>query len=236
MVIETDLSIDQEILSLLEHLGIEKAHFGARIPRDWLPLVTTHPEAVASLSLLCPRSIDPGALTILDSRLLVIAGDQGDEAGAVGRSMENLPHATAVALENYSPSNETDLVADRALEIGDAMLDFLSRANQEQMVKSISPAAGDGQSGGILYRIQGSGPPLVLMPLAYSPSQWDQLLDRLSQSYCTITLGGPRVGSIFSLETRALGGYLSAVERVVEETDLQPGERSLSYRPFLGWH
>jgi len=226
-VIETDLSIDQEILSLLEHLGIEKAHFGARIPRDWQSLVTTHPEAVASLSLLCPRSVDPGTLAILDSRLLVIAGDQGDDAGAVGRGMENLPYATAVALENYSPGNETDLVADRAQEIGDAMVDFLGRANQEQMVQPVSLGEVDGQWGGILYRVQGSGPPLVLMPLQYSPSQWDELLDRLSQSYCTITLGGPRVGSVFNLETRALGGYLSAVQRVVEETDLQPGERVL---------
>ena len=90
-MIETDLSIEQEILSLLEHLGIEKAHFGARVPRDWQSLVKTHPEAVASLSLLCPRSVDPGALAILDSRLLVIAGDQGDDAGAVRRGMENLP-------------------------------------------------------------------------------------------------------------------------------------------------
>ena len=243
MVIETDLSIEQEILSLLEHLGIEKAHFGARVPRDWQSLVKTHPEAVASLSLLCPRSVDPGALAILDSRLLVIAGDQGDDAGAVRRGMENLPHATSVALENYSPGNETDLIADRAQEIGDTILDFLGRANQEQMVQTVTAGEGDGQWGGILYRIQGSGPPLVLLPLQYSPSQWDQLVDRLSQSYCTITLSGPRVGSVFSLETRAQGGYLSAVKKVVEEANLQPGERVLdigcgpgSLDPWLAGH
>ena len=230
MVVETglsSLSIDQEILSLLEHLGIDQAHFGARVPRDWQALVKTHSEAVASLTLLCPRPIDPLALAVLDSRLLVIAGDQGDEAWTVKGGIENLPQATAVALENYSPGNETDLVGDRAQEIGDAMLDFLGRANQERMVQPVSPGEGDGQWGGIFYRIQGSGPPLVLLPLQYSPSQWDPLLDRLSQSYCTITLGGPRVGSVFSLENRALGGYLGAVKKVVEETNLRPGERVL---------
>ena len=70
-MIDTSLSIDQEILSLLEHLGIEKAHFGARVPRDWQALVKTHPEAMASLTLLCPRSVDPRDLAILDSRFLV---------------------------------------------------------------------------------------------------------------------------------------------------------------------
>ncbi len=225
--LSTSSSIDQEILSLLEHLGIDQAHFGARVPQDWQSLVKKHPEAVASLTLLCPRSADPRTLATLDSPLLVIAGDQGDEAGAVRRGIQNLPQATAVALENYLPGNATDLLADRAQEIGDAMLGFLGRANQEQRVQPVSPAEGDGQWGGISYRVQGSGPPLVLLPLQYSPSQWDPLLDRLSQSYCTITLGGPRVGSVFSLETRALGGYLSAVERVVEETHLQPGERVL---------
>ena len=219
-------------MSLLDHLGIERAHFGARVPQDWQPLVKTHPEAVASLTLLCPRSVDPRALAILDSRLLVITGDQGDESGEVKRGIEQLPQATAVALNNYSPGNETDLVADRAQEIGDAMLDFLGRvnegrANQEPRVKPVSPTQGDGQWGEISYRVRGSGPPLVLLPLQYSPSQWDPLLDRLSQSYCTITLGGPRVGSVFSLETRAMGGYLSAVQRLVEETQLQPGERVL---------
>ena len=222
-----DQEIDQEILSLLEHLGIENAHFGARVPRDWQALVKTHPEAVASLTLLCPRSVDPRALAILDSRLLVIAGDQGDEAKAVSGGMEDLPQARLVALENYSPGNETDLVADRAQEIGDAMLDFLGRADREQSVQPVSPPEAEGQCGGIYYRVQGSGPPLVLLPLQYSPSQWDPLLHLLSQSYCTITLGGPRVGSVFSLETRALGGYLGAVKWLVEETHLQPGERVL---------
>ena len=85
------LSIDEEILSLLEHLGIDQAHFGARVPQDWQSLVKTHPETMASLTLLCPRSVDPGAIEISDSRLLVIAGDQGDEAGAAGAISVRIP-------------------------------------------------------------------------------------------------------------------------------------------------
>ena len=197
------LSLEQEILSLLQHLGITRAHFGARVPQDWQLLVKAHSDAVASLTLLCPRTVDPHALAILDSRLLVISGDEGDDSGAARRGMEQLPQARAMALDNYSPGLATDLVADRAQEIGDAMLDFLGRATQEIMVQPISPAEGEGQWGEISYRVQGSGPPLVLLPLQYSPSQWDPLLHRLSASYCTITFGGPRVGSVFSLETRA---------------------------------
>ncbi len=191
-MIETSLSVDQEILNLLKHLGIGKAHFGARVPRDWQSLVKTHPEAVASLTLLCPRSVDVRALAILNSRLLVIVGDQGNEAMAARRGIKNLPQATAVALENYSLEEATDPGADRAQEIGDAMLAFLGRTNQEQRVQPVSPPEGDGQWGEIFYRVQGSGPPLVLLPLQYAPSQWDPVLERLSQSYCTITLPGPR--------------------------------------------
>jgi SAM-dependent methyltransferase len=105
------------------------------------------------------------------------------------------------------------------------MLEFLARNTQGQDIPPVSLPEGEGEVAGLIYRVQGSGPPLVLLPMQYSPSQWDSLLPRLSQSYCTITLGGPNLGAIFSLEARAKGGYLEPVRRLVAELQLQSGEK-----------
>ncbi len=53
------------------------------------------------------------------------------------------------------------------------------------------------------------------------------LLDHLGIDQAHFGARVPQVGPVFNLETRALGGYLNAVKRVVEETHLQPGERVL---------
>ena len=55
---------------------------------------------------------------------------------------------------------------------------------------------------GISYRIRGAGPPLVLLPMFLAPSQWEPLAPRLSERYCTITLGGAALGAVAILESR----------------------------------
>ena len=86
---------------------------------------------------------------------------------------------------------------------------------------------GDGEFAGISYRISGSGPPLVLLPLALAPTQWDALLPVLSQSYCTVVLGGANLGFVARLEERGRTGYLPMVERLIERIELRPGEKIL---------
>ena len=83
MATEIDIPIQERILQLLNHLGIQQAHFGARVPRDWQGLVASNPETVASLTLLCPRQADKLSLSPVASRLLVITGDQGHDAETV---------------------------------------------------------------------------------------------------------------------------------------------------------
>ena len=227
MVTETEIPIEERIFQLLQHLGIRQAHFAGRLPRDWQNFTAAHPQCVASLTLLCPQRVDANALRPLASHSLVLIGDRGTAVEAVRSNMANLPDATVVTLQNYQGGTASDVVADRGDDIGTAMLDFLARRNQEQGDQEVSLPEGEGQVAGILYRIQGSGPPLVLWPLEYAPSQWDPLLPRLSQHYCTITLSGANVGSVAYLEARAKVGYLQAVQRVVDEAKLQPGQRIL---------
>src|SRR5439155_8943013 len=88
--------------------------------------------------------------------------------------------------------------------------------------------AGAGEVAGISYHIGGSGPPLVLLPLGVAPSQWEPLVPRLSERWCTITLGGAYLGMIGSLEARGrTAGYLGVVRHLLEEARLQPGETVL---------
>jgi hypothetical protein len=77
---------------------------------------------------------------------------------------------------------------------------------------------------GITYRVRGSGPPLVLMPLDLTPSQWEPLIEPLSARYCTICLGGPLLGVVAILEARGRSDYLSVVRTVLDRGDIKPGD------------
>jgi SAM-dependent methyltransferase len=224
---ESEIPVEERILQLLHHLGIQQAHFAASNPLDWQGLVTAHPEVIASLTIVTPRNIDYGVLGTLAPRLLVFNGDRGNSAEALQRAMASLPDATLVALDDYQRSNGADVVAAREDSIGPTMIDFLGRMNQGQEASTIPMSEDQGEVAGISYRVRGSGPPLVLLPIEYAPSQWEPLLPRLAQQYSTITLGGAWLGVVALLETRSKGGYLVAVQNVVDETRLQPGDRVL---------
>jgi ubiquinone/menaquinone biosynthesis C-methylase UbiE len=85
----------------------------------------------------------------------------------------------------------------------------------------------EGEIAEITYSARGSGPPLILLPIALAPSQWQPLVPMLADRYCTITLGGPRLGMVAHLEARARAGYLGVVRRVVDEMQLRSGETVL---------
>ncbi len=227
MSTKAELPVEERILQLLHHLGIQQAHFAASTPGDWQGLVTAYPEVISSLTLVSPRVIDPGALENLAPRLLVFNGDRGDSAEALQRSMVSLPEATLVALPDYLRSNTADVLADRGENIGPALIDFLGQMEQGQEASAMPLSEEDGEVAGISYRVRGSGPPLLLLPIEYAASQWVPLLPRLAQHYSVITLGGAWLGVVATLEARANGGYLEAVQKVMDETRLQPGERVL---------
>jgi len=218
--------IDERISQVLQHLGIAQAHIAARIPGDWQSLTSAHPESIASLTLVCPQGMEPGILAPLASRLLVISGDRGRPADRARRVIMNLPEATLHILPDYvSPTPYTDLAVDRTEEIGAAMTDFLARIDQRQGTRPASVSQREGEIAGISYRVQGSGPPLVLLPLSVAPSQWGPLLPQLSKYYCTITLNGPALGMVGSLESRGhTAGYLGVVGHLLEAAHLAPGE------------
>jgi SAM-dependent methyltransferase len=103
------------------------------------------------------------------------------------------------------------------------MLTFLDR----YPVATVALPETAGEVAGISYRIRGAGPPLVLIPLMLAPAQWEPLLPTLTAHYCTISLGGPRLGVVGLLEARGRSAYLTVVRNVLDVAAIQPGETVL---------
>src|SRR5262249_59745702 len=82
----------------------------------------------------------------------------------------------------------------------------------------------EGEIAGISFRIRGSGPPLVLLPLDLSPGQWEPLIPALAARCCTITLGGPLFSSVASLEERGRSGYMAVGRGVLGAPAVPTGE------------
>lgn len=226
MVTQPSHTVEERLIHLLRHLGIERAHFAACMSRDLAGLATSHPDVVSSLTLVCPWGMNVGALRPISSRLLVITGDQGQVAEEVHRAVASLPGTTLIDLRDYFSPLWADVIADRTNEVKAAMMDFLSSIEQQQALQEVALLESEGEIADISYSIRGSGPPLVLFPLGLAPSQWQPLLPLLSARYCTITVAGPALGMVAFLEARAQG-YLRVVRAVVDEADLRPAETVL---------
>ena len=213
-------AVEDCLIEMLQSLGIAQAHIaaGQLVPSDWLGLAAGYPERVASLILVSPRP--RSELSGLESRLLVVAGDKGLSAQGPAKLLADLPSAAAHILRDYECLPWADVIAERGSDIAPALLRFLDA----HPLPPVSLPAGEGEVGGITYRIRGSGPPLVLMPLDLAPSQWEPLIPELSERYCTITLGGPLVGAVSLLEGRGRSGYLSLVRTVLDLVHIKPGE------------
>jgi hypothetical protein len=223
----TALPLEERLVHLFHHLGVEQAHVAARDAADWQGLVTAYPDRLASLALICPLSLDPRVLQPLASRLLVVTGDEGPAAARVRHLLTDLPGATALILREYMSLGWSDVTAERTADIGTALLAFLHRLAPRHPTPAVSVPEGEGEAAGLSYRIRGAGPPLVLFPLDLAPSQWEPLLSTLSAQYCTITLGGAAVGPVMFLEARGRSGYLDVVHHVLRAVRVQPGETVL---------
>ena len=229
MTTEMETPAEERIVAALRQLGIERAHFASRGLNDWYGIAAGFPEVVSSLSLICPLGFDSLALNSLSDRLLVVNAEHGGATETIRRNLASLPAATVVELRDCAyPDNYYDLAVQRGGQVGPAMLDFLASLQNRDGLPSVSPGIQEGEVDGVYYRVRGSGPPLVLLPLGAAPSQWEPLLETLSERYCVITMSGPALGMVGSLEARGrTPGYLSAVRSLISAAELQPDESVL---------
>jgi SAM-dependent methyltransferase len=219
-----ELPLEDGFVALLDHLGIARAHFAARGTADLQAFAAKHPRQIASLCVLCPAVLDTRTLAPLADRLLVITGDHGPGPRRTRAALLELPQATALVLDDYAGHTWADIAAERGERIGAAMQEFL---RSHEGLPAALPAEPDGEIAGITFRVRGSGPPLLLLPLDLSPGQWEPLIPALSAHYCTITLGGARLGSVASLEERGRSGYIGVVRGLLDALAITPGESVL---------
>ena len=200
MAIEATLSVEERLYRLLRHFGVDQAHFAGWLAQDWSGLVAKYPQVISSLTLVNRferRLVEP-----VSAKLLVITGDRGPTAEIVRNAMRGVPGVQHVELSDYNMLGWSDVAGERTREFADAMLEFLSRFTAPDAAKAVSLPEGEGEVAGISYRIRGAGPPLVLLPLFLTPSQWEPLIPALSERYCTITLGGAALSAVAILEAR----------------------------------
>lgn len=217
-------ALPERIIELLKHLGLERAHFAACMPRDWEGLAGAHAEMISSLTLICPMGINVNVLQTHSIPLLCVSGDRGRPAKEAERELAKLPAARALVLRDYFSPPWADPILDRREKIGNAMIEFIS---QSETATAVTVAEKTGEFSEITYRVRGHGAPLVLMPLALSPSQWQPLIEQLSQHCCTIILGGAHLGMVAHLETRAQSSYMRVIDQLINELNLTPGQSVL---------
>ena len=230
MARETNMSPTERLIALMDHLGLGAAHFGTPIPRDISSMAAQHPERLSGIVLCVPSRLDPAPFIGIADRVLMIAGERGPAAGATRRAAARLPATEHFVLSGYeAPGSWTDAVADRGDEIAERMIAFFGRlAADGHAAETLPRAPTEGRHAGISYRIEGSGPALILLPFFLAPSQWTPAIPRLAEHFTVMTLGGPHLGGVASLEDRAqMPTYRAMFRTLIDVIAPKPGETIL---------
>src|SRR5215211_7098321 len=172
------------LVAVLDHLGIGRAHVATQIPSDIAGLALTHPERLGGIVLCTPVRLDPAPFTALAGRVLMISGEYGPTFEVTLRAEGRLPGAERYVLDGYEAQGWSDVAADRALELTGRMASFLQRHAADPP----KPPAAEGTHAGISYRIEGSGPALLLLPFFLAPSQWAPAIPLLAQNFTVVAL------------------------------------------------
>jgi SAM-dependent methyltransferase len=221
----TEQSLPQRLTALWDHLGLGAAHVAAQMPGDLASFVVTAPERVAGIVLCVPSRLDPAPFAAVAGRVLMIAGE-GDLTNAVtARALPRLPGAQRHVLQGYQAPGWADVVADRTGAIAGWMTGHLPRFAADP---PRTAAGTEGVVAGISYRLQGTGPTLVLLPFFLAPSQWDKAIPLLARHFTVVTLGGRHVGGIAALEDRARApSYRAMVRNLLQHMAPRPSEAIL---------
>jgi ubiquinone/menaquinone biosynthesis C-methylase UbiE len=229
---DDDLTAEQRLYALFDHLGLERAHFGVQNTAELDPIIAAQPSRFASLALSGLNRLQSETVMPVEDRLLLMYGDGGAGVDAMAASMPSLPNAESHCFKDYTVLTWSDVAADRGAEIVPRWLDFLKRAEARSPASRPNTDRREGEVAGISYRIagpiDGTGPALVLLPMLLSASQWEPIVERLAQHYCVISLGGRHLGGVAFIDGRGTDpGYLRGVEMHVNEIGIQPGETVL---------
>ncbi len=204
----------ERLNALMEHLGLAAACFATQVPADVAGLAAGLPERINGIVLTVPVRLDAKPFERVAPRLMMISGETGLSAETTGRAHERLPEAARHVLRGYDAVGWSDVAADRTAEVTDAIVRFLTTALGENPASpALAPASGT--HAGLSYRIEGSGPALILLPFFLAPSQWDPAVPKLARHFSVIRLGGAHIGGVAALEDRARAKTYRAMFRTL---------------------
>jgi SAM-dependent methyltransferase len=218
--VSDELSPTDRIIALFDHLGIGRAHIASQIVGDMVGLAAAHPERIGGVVCVTPVRLDPVPFAAVPDRMLMIAGEYGPTFEVTTRAAARLPGAKRMMLEGYEAQGWADTAADCTGELVGAMTGFLAGHAADA-----PKVTGAGSHAGISYRVEGSGPALVLLPFFLAASQWDPAVPELTRHFTVIQLGGRHLGGVAMLEDRAsMPSYRAMFRNLVEAMAPQPGE------------
>lgn len=193
-------SLADRLQALWDHLGLSAAHVATQVAGDLAAFAAAAPERIAGLVLMTPTRLDGESFAALAQRTLLVSGDAGIVRQTVDAALASLPGASEMVLEDYAPTGWSDVIADHPEPIAEQMIGFLEPFAATAVAPDVPRS---GEVAGIHYEIVGRGPALILLPILLAPSQWQPILDDLSQHYSLVVLGGAQLGGVALLEARA---------------------------------
>ncbi len=218
------MTLAERLITLMDHLGLARAHVATQMTGDVAGLAATAPERMGGLVLCVPSRLDPTPFSAVSDRMLMIAGARGMTAEVTARAQPRLPGSRRLVLADYDAPGWADVVTDRTGPIIEGLTGFLP-AHDASVPVSV-PAMGT--AGGLTYRTTGSGPALLLLPFFLAPSQWDAAIPALSERFTVIVPGGRHLGGVAALEDRAMApSYRGMVRTLLDTMAPRPGDTIL---------
>lgn len=217
-------TLTDRLLAVFDALGLHRAHLATQSPGDIATLVEQAPDRIGGIVLLAPPRIDPSPFLPHAEKLLYVAPGGGTLSRTAKTVQSRLLGAKHATLEGYDAESWSDIAADRP-DIADLITRHLSGLEPSN---SIAGEDSHGEIAGIRFDASGTGPPLVLTPLAFAPSQWQPVLPELAKKFRVIALSGSHLGMLALLEQRAaLRGWQEMCRTAFEALDLRQDDRVL---------
>lgn len=223
------MHLSDRIRALLDHNGIDRAHFaGGAMGLSLANLCCGDQDLAASLTLIMPQTLSSRVIEAMSVPLAVITGDRGAGAERVNPILKDHPPESQIVFEDYNAVSWSDVARERGEQLISGLGNFLGAVDEPARLRTVEPVALAGSVAGVNFKASGKGPPLVLFPLGLSPSQWDPVIDRLSENYCVIQVHGAHIEPTSFLEERGRNpGYRAVVGSMLDALDLTPDARLL---------
>ena len=190
-----------KINQLFEHLNIFHAYIAAPFPSDIENFCNNHHEKISGISFIAPNEINNSAFKNSGKKIMIISSDTGATHSAALSLKNEISDIRTFEIKNYEILPWTDLAIDHPTELVENISTYFS----ELPCKDTNPSTPTmhGKINDIHYTVQGSGPPLILLPFTLSAAQWEPVIPELAKNFTVIVASGPSLGFIPTLEGRA---------------------------------